>query len=166
MQEVNRQRSHYWQDELTAVTDFWDHCEHFSWIRAAYEPHVDKLADTMTSTKRLIEDMLGRLKDRRVRDSNANDWMCHERSFFHNCQLQKRIDSNEFPVLQDRGSGHTYHHLALSRFLEGESRSGLDSLRQDSIRQGGGVRFLSPLGIRRRLVEQRCPHQSSRSPSL
>ena len=121
MQEVNRQLEHYWQDKLTAVTDLWDHCEYFNWVRAAYVDHITNLADTLASTKPLIEDMLGRIKDRRVRDSTAVSFMCHERAFFHNCMLQKRIDSTEFPVLQDRAPDNVqiYHHLAVPGANEG-----------------------------------------------
>ena len=89
----------YWQHKTTIEQEFWDHNDHFDWKREAYTRHIENLTDARCSTFGTLETMLGRLKDRATRDNLAKDFQTHERTFFHNCQLHKRVDESEFPVL-------------------------------------------------------------------
>lgn len=59
--------------------------------------HVEKIADTRFSTQTL-ESMMGVMKDRNSRDNTAKNYQAHDRIFFSNTQLQKRVDVDEWPV--------------------------------------------------------------------
>jgi hypothetical protein len=87
----------YAQLELTVVKEFYDHCNYWDWDRESYDDHLHMLANMRISTK-LLEDMMGVLKDRNTRDSLKKEFQTHERVFFHNTQLQKRVNVEEWPV--------------------------------------------------------------------
>ena len=69
--------------QLRAFKETWDHCDHFAWSPAACFAHIHYLGTGLISTKDVLEDCIGEMKDISTRDQKRATGQQPERTFFY-----------------------------------------------------------------------------------